>query len=65
MKNPSKVSLMISTFCILIINVMQLLDYLETGDMGGKLSTICFIVADICIVVAWISYFIEKKKKRS
>ena len=65
MKNPSKVSLMISTFCILIINVMQLLDYLETGDMSGKLSTICFIVADICIVVAWISYFIEKKKKRS
>ena len=65
MKNPSKVSLMIFTFCILIINVMQLLDYLETGDMGGKLSTICFIVADICIVVAWISYFIEKKKKRS
>jgi len=65
MKNPSKVSLIISTFCILIINVMQLLDYLETGDMGGKLSTICFIVADICIVIAWISYFIDKKKKRS
>ena len=65
MKNTRKVSLMISTFCILIINVMQLLDYLETGDMGGKLSTICFIVADVCMVIAWISYFIEKKKKRS
>lgn len=65
MKNPSKVSLIISTFCILIINVMQVLDYLETGDMGGKLSTIYFIVADICIVIAWIPYFIDKKKKRS
>ena len=65
MKNTSKVSLMISTFCILIINVMQLLDYLETGDMGGKLSTICFIVADVCMVIAWVSYFIDRKKKQS
>ena len=65
MKNPSKVSLIISTFCILIINVMQLLDYLETGDMGGKLSTICFIAADVCMVIAWISYFIDRKKTRS
>lgn len=65
MTNQRKVPLIISTFCILIINVMQLLDYLETGDMGGKLSTICFIAADFCIVVAWISYFIDKKKKRS
>ena len=65
MKNPSKVSLIISTFCILIINVMQLLDYLETGDMGGQLSTICFIVADVCMVIAWVSYFIDRKKKQS
>ena len=65
MKNPSKISLIISTVCILIINVMQLLDYLETGDMGGKLSTICFIVADVCMVIAWVSYFIDRKKKQS
>ena len=65
MKNSSKVSIIISTFCIAVINIMQLLDYLETGNMGGKLSTICFIVADVCIVVAWISYFMKRKKKRS
>lgn len=65
MKHSSKVSLMISTFCILIINVMQLLDYLETCDMGGKLSTVCFIAADVCIVIAWIAFFIDRKKKQS
>ena len=62
MKNPRTISLIISSICILIIDLTQLLDYLETGDFGGRLSTIFFILANICMVIAWFSYFIDKKK---
>ena len=60
-QNSLLISNLISTVCILIIDLTQFLEYLETGNLGGWLSTVCFILANICMVIAWFSFFFSKK----
>lgn len=64
MNKAAKVSLIIGTVCILLICVMQLVAYFETGEAGGIVSTICFAISIVCMVIAWISYFINNKKQQ-
>lgn len=63
-KDVRTISLIISTVCILLINLANLLEYLDTGYIGSTLSNICFITGDICIIIAWAAYFIDKKKQQ-
>ena len=63
MKNPAKLSLTLSTVCVGIILLTHIIDYIETGDPGGIISNICFIAAGICMVIAWIAFFLDKKHR--
>ena len=61
-KDPGKITLVFSTIFVIILNVSNLIDYLSTGDIGGTFSNICFLLGMVCIIIAWIQYFIAKKK---
>ena len=61
-KDPGKIALIFSTIVIMILNISNLIDYISTGDQGSTISNICFLLGMICIVIAWIQYFIAKKK---
>ena len=60
-RDPGKITLIIATVCIILISLANLLEYISTGDSGGLISNICFIAADICVIIGWISYFRKKK----
>lgn len=65
MKNNSgTISLIISTVCVLLLNLAKLIEYWNTGYIGSTFSSICFIAGDICIIVGWIMYFVDKKTKK-
>jgi hypothetical protein len=61
-KDPGTIALIFSTILVIILNISNLIDYLSTGDKGGTFSNICFLLGMVCIVLAWIQYFIARKK---
>ncbi|MBQ8835391.1 MAG: hypothetical protein IJ001_10805 [Oscillospiraceae bacterium] len=63
-QNPSKIALIFSTVCVLLLNLAALIEYWETGNPGRPFSTICYILGDICIVIGWIQFLLEKKKAK-
>lgn len=60
----SFVTMVIATVIIVVLNISNLLEYLQTGYAGGTFSNICFLLGDICIVIGWISYFVEKRRQK-
>lgn len=65
MKQKSEtITLVITTVCILLLNLSNFLEYLETGYIGTTFSNVCFLASDICLAVAWIVYFVKKKKSQ-
>lgn len=56
--------MVVATVIILVLNLTNLIDYLQTGYVGGIFSNTCFILGDLCIVIGWISYFVEKRKQK-
>lgn len=60
-KKAAFTTMVIFTVCNVLINLANLLEYMETGTPGGTISTICFLAADVCMVIAWIDYFRKKK----
>ena len=58
------ISMVIATIIIVILNLSNLVEYLETGYIGRTFSNVCFILSDICIVIGWISFFVEKRKQK-
>lgn len=61
-KHSERITLIIVTILIGIIDLLNLLDYITTGDPGGIISNLCFIAGTICLVIAWIQYFRKQKK---
>ena len=59
------VTLIICTIVTLFLNLSNLLEYLDTGYVGGTFSNICFIAGDICIIIGWILYFLGNKHKKA
>lgn len=63
MDNKSeRITLIIVTICIALIDLTHLLDYITTGDPGGIVSNLCFLAGTICLVIGWIQYFRKKKE---
>lgn len=56
--------LILTTICVLLLNISNLLEYINTGVEFTPFSTVCFIAGDICIVIGWILYFFEKARKK-
>lgn len=63
MNKSSKITLIVTTICIVFIHAANLIDYLETGDKGGVVSNTLFVLGTIFLVVAWISYFRKHKQE--
>ena len=62
-KQYGTITLIICTAVVLILNIANLIEFLDTGYTGSTFSNVCFIGGDICIIFGWITYFLEKKKK--
>ena len=61
-KNSERISLIITTICIVCIDLANLWDYIESGDPGGWISNLCFVAATVCLVIGWIGYLRKQKK---
>ena len=64
MNQSSKITLIISTVCVALLLVSQLIKYLETGEPGGIVSTICLVVGAVFMIISWIAYAIEQKRHK-
>ena len=63
-KDPGLVGLIITTVCVALINITNLLEYIDTGDKGKPVPNALFIASIICIVIGWIVYICERKKNK-
>lgn len=65
MKQKSEtITLVITTVCILLLNLSNLVEYLDIGYIGSTVSNVCFLAGDIFLAIAWIVYFVKKKKSQ-
>ena len=56
------ITLILNTAVILFLNIANLIEYLDTGYLGGTFSNVCFLGGDVCIIIAWVTYFLKRKK---
>ncbi len=59
----ARTALVISTICIACIDIAVIMEYINTGDPGGIVSSLCFFASTICMAVGWIHYFLKQKQR--
>ena len=61
-KKHETITMIICTAVILILSIANLIEYLDTGYIGSTFSNVFFIGGDVCIIIAWVTYFLKRKK---